>query len=205
MIQRTISRKPYNLKPSKQSRRKSKRMSKRLKGEDKFHYDLDKLKFTIGQIDPLNLRRLKNHKKIRIRDTKRKEEEEERKRNEEEEERKRREEEEERKRREEEEERKRREEEEARKRKEEEEEEEMKRKEEGFQKASPEELAYRDLFVKSKSLENEEICSICLRNFKQRFAWKLSCNHYFHYNCIEKWSNMERYTCPLCRQEYYYP
>ena len=189
MIQRTISRKPYNLKPSKQSRRKSKRMSKRLKGEDKFHYDLDKLKFTIGQIDPLNLRRLKNHKKIRIRDTKRKEEEEERKRNEEEEERKRREEE------------------EARKRKEEEEEEEeeMKRKEEGFQKASPEELAYRDLFVKSKSLENEEICSICLRNFKQRFAWKLSCNHYFHYNCIEKWSNMERYTCPLCRQEYYHP
>ena len=182
MLQRTVSQKPYNLKYLKQSRRKSKRISKRIKREDKFHYDLDKLKFTMGRIDPLNLNRLKKYKKSRIRDAKR---EEERKRREEEEERKRREEKKERERK--------------------EEEEERERKEEGFQKASPEDLAYRDLFVKTNSLEKEEICSICLRHFKQKFTWKLSCNHHFHYDCIEQWSNMERYTCPLCRQEYNHP
>ena len=168
-----VSKKPYNLKPSKRSRRKSKRRSKRIKREPKFNYDLDELNFTMGPVGTLNLRRLKNHKKIRIRNAKKADAEKETKRKEKEEQTKRKEKE--------------------------------ARKEEKFQKASQELLAHRDLFVKSKFLEKEETCSICLRNFNQRFVWKLSCNHYFHYNCIEKWSNMERYTCPLCRQEYYHP
>ena len=159
-----VSKKPYNLKPSKRARRKSKPRSKRIKREPKFNYPLDKLNFTMGPVGTLNLRRLKNHKKIRIRNAKKADAEKETKRKEKE-----------------------------------------ARKEEKFQKASPEVLAHRDLFVKSTSLEKEETCSICLRNFNQRFVWKLSCNHYFHYNCIEKWSNMERYTCPLCRREYYHP
>ncbi len=77
-----------------------------------------------------------------------------------------------------------------------------------FKKASPEELLFRDLFVKTKSLkkDDDDTCAICLRSFiKQRFIWKLSCKHYFHYKCIETWSNMKHYTCPLCRQEYYHP
>ena len=74
-----------------------------------------------------------------------------------------------------------------------------------FKKASPEELLYRDLFVKTQFLEKTETCSICLHSFSQKFVWKLSCNHYFHYKCIEKWSDLENYTCPLCRQQYYYP
>ena len=77
-----------------------------------------------------------------------------------------------------------------------------------WKKASPDELLYRDLFVKPKSLkkDDDDTCAICLRSFiKQRFVWKLACNHYFHYECIEKWSDMKHYTCPLCRQEYYHP
>ena len=77
-----------------------------------------------------------------------------------------------------------------------------------FKKASLDELSYRDLFVKTKSLkkDDDDTCAICLRSFiKQRFVWKLSCNHYFHYECIEKWSDLKHYTCPLCRQEYYHP
>ena len=77
-----------------------------------------------------------------------------------------------------------------------------------FKKASPEELSYRDLFVKTSflKLSDDDTCAICLRSFiKQRFVWKLACNHYFHYECIEKWSDMKHYTCPLCRQEYYHP
>lgn len=77
-----------------------------------------------------------------------------------------------------------------------------------FQKASPEDLSSRDIFVKPKSLEKDvdTTCAICLASFaKRRFVWKLSCNHYFHYNCIEKWSDLENYTCPMCRKYYDHP
>ena len=77
-----------------------------------------------------------------------------------------------------------------------------------FKKASPTELASRDIFVQPKSLkkDTDTTCAICLASFaKHKFVWKLSCNHYFHYNCIEKWSDLENYTCPLCRKEYEYP
>lgn len=74
-----------------------------------------------------------------------------------------------------------------------------------FKKASPDELASREIFVRSKSLKKEAdtICAICLRSLtKYRFIWKLSCNHHFHYNCIAQWSNLQNYTCPLCRKYY---
>ena len=77
-----------------------------------------------------------------------------------------------------------------------------------FKKASPKELSSRDLFVQPKSLEKDTdtTCSICLTSFsKNKFVWKLSCNHYFHYNCIEKWSDLENYTCPMCRKYYNHP
>ena len=77
-----------------------------------------------------------------------------------------------------------------------------------FKKASPTELASRDIFVQPKSLkkDTDTTCAICLASFaKHKFVWKLSCNHYFHYNCIEKWSDLKNYTCPLCRKEYEYP
>ena len=77
-----------------------------------------------------------------------------------------------------------------------------------FQKASPGELSSRDLFVRPKDLgkDIDTICAICLVSFaKKKFIWKLSCNHYFHYKCIGQWSNLEKYTCPLCRKQYEYP
>ena len=77
-----------------------------------------------------------------------------------------------------------------------------------FKKASPTELASRDIFVQPKSLkkDTDTTCAICLVSFaKRKFVWKLSCNHYFHYNCIEKWSDLENYTCPMCRKYYDHP
>ena len=140
------------------------------KKNSKFHYDLDKLKFTIGKFTHPSQRSniFKERKEAERKEAERKEAE--RKEAEKEAERK-----------------------------------EADKEAEVFQKASPEELLYRDLFVKTKFLEKNETCSICLHSFSQKFVWKLSCNHHFHYKCIEKWSDMENYTCPLCRQQYYYP
>jgi hypothetical protein len=40
-------------------------------------------------------------------------------------------------------------------------------------------------------------CSICLLSITYNFA-KLSCNHYYHIDCINKWF-VKNNTCPLCR------
>ena len=48
-----------------------------------------------------------------------------------------------------------------------------------------------------------EICSICGDSIKSCFSHKLSCNHTFHYECLQK-SLIHNYektnNCPLCRQ-----
>lgn len=42
-------------------------------------------------------------------------------------------------------------------------------------------------------------CSICHDNFKEN-AFKLSCGHYFHYDCLKNWIDKKN-SCPLCRLE----
>lgn len=41
-------------------------------------------------------------------------------------------------------------------------------------------------------------CSICFSSIKAKDAFKLSCDHIFHEDCINKWSNQNN-SCPLCR------
>ena len=43
-------------------------------------------------------------------------------------------------------------------------------------------------------------CSICHEEFNltDSLSTIKSCNHTFHFKCIEKWSRYKR-TCPLCR------
>lgn len=42
-------------------------------------------------------------------------------------------------------------------------------------------------------------CSICLDNYEEKQAGKLSCNHVFHVECITQWLNQPNRTCPCCR------
>lgn len=47
-----------------------------------------------------------------------------------------------------------------------------------------------------------ELCSICLSKYREgvgESARVLPCNHKFHKACIDKWFNMCRKTCPVCR------
>lgn len=47
----------------------------------------------------------------------------------------------------------------------------------------------------------EEVCSICLVELDNDDAVSQiqKCKHVFHMNCIEKWMERGRFTCPLCR------
>ena len=47
--------------------------------------------------------------------------------------------------------------------------------------------------------ETEKICSICLEELKINPTTKLSCNHYFHNNCINLWKEKKN-ICPICRK-----
>jgi len=40
-------------------------------------------------------------------------------------------------------------------------------------------------------------CPICYE--KMYFPKQIECGHIFHINCIYKWCNMEKDTCPCCR------
>jgi len=40
-------------------------------------------------------------------------------------------------------------------------------------------------------------CSVCLENFDCNDTIKLHCNHSFHKDCLEKWT--EYNSCPICR------
>ncbi|PIN20350.1 hypothetical protein CDL12_06941 [Handroanthus impetiginosus] len=43
-------------------------------------------------------------------------------------------------------------------------------------------------------------CSICLSEFELNAEVNhLSCGHFFHKSCLEKWLNYWNITCPLCR------
>ena len=51
-----------------------------------------------------------------------------------------------------------------------------------------------------------QICPICVECFMPKETYHLlSCNHYFHSNCIEKWlmTDLDELSCPLCRKSQY--
>ncbi|XP_050373496.1 probable E3 ubiquitin-protein ligase XERICO [Argentina anserina] len=45
-----------------------------------------------------------------------------------------------------------------------------------------------------------ECCCVCLCGFEaEQEVSELSCKHFFHKGCLEKWFNNDHTTCPLCR------
>jgi hypothetical protein len=59
-------------------------------------------------------------------------------------------------------------------------------------------------YNKSNLEEENNVCSICLTNFedKYNFVIKTNCtpvNHFFCYSCSKKWFN-DNHNCPYCRQ-----
>ena len=53
---------------------------------------------------------------------------------------------------------------------------------------------------KISNYKENDICSICLNKIKYKTGIN-SCNHYFCFTCIYKWTN-EKNKCPLCRKNY---
>lgn len=51
--------------------------------------------------------------------------------------------------------------------------------------------------VKHQNYFSTDVCSICLED---GYMVKLSCDHFFHKHCINKWLHHKN-TCPLCRQK----
>ncbi|KAL7093782.1 hypothetical protein ACP275_11G061000 [Erythranthe tilingii] len=43
-------------------------------------------------------------------------------------------------------------------------------------------------------------CSVCLNRFEaEEEVSELSCKHFFHKGCLDKWFDKQRVSCPLCR------
>jgi hypothetical protein len=49
-------------------------------------------------------------------------------------------------------------------------------------------------------LQNKD-CSICLNSLDNETKCITNCNHEFCIDCIEKWLNINKINCPLCRQQ----
>jgi hypothetical protein len=64
---------------------------------------------------------------------------------------------------------------------------------------------YRLIKKEDKLIQNNEVCAICLNNYKtNEYKRELNkCNHIFHKKCIDKWfKNSDNKSCPLCRINY---
>ncbi|XP_056689893.1 E3 ubiquitin ligase BIG BROTHER-related-like [Spinacia oleracea] len=69
-------------------------------------------------------------------------------------------------------------------------------------------VSVQDYLAATRTNNAEELCSICLDDFKeqqqqqqqQQLMCLLPCNHGFHENCIGKWFKINHF-CPLCRYE----
>jgi len=57
--------------------------------------------------------------------------------------------------------------------------------------------------IQFDSLDEEHICNICLETIKDDDSRiiKLSCDHFFNYDCIENWLKNYSNKCPICRSE----
>ncbi|XP_060215696.1 probable E3 ubiquitin-protein ligase XERICO [Lycium barbarum] len=47
---------------------------------------------------------------------------------------------------------------------------------------------------------NQVECCVCLNRFKgEEKVSELSCKHFFHTRCLDRWFDNQHTTCPLCR------
>ena len=54
----------------------------------------------------------------------------------------------------------------------------------------------------SKEVEDQEMCVICVDNFKDGDLQRvLPCNHFFHIECIDEWLINHSDLCPLCKKQ----
>ncbi|GLJ55442.1 hypothetical protein SUGI_1190450 [Cryptomeria japonica] len=60
-------------------------------------------------------------------------------------------------------------------------------------------LAFRDLTV----TEVDDSCAVCLGSFEEDDEIRKLCNcrHIFHRECLDKWTDYYKETCPLCRSD----
>lgn len=62
------------------------------------------------------------------------------------------------------------------------------------------EKSIKDLRHYKKTIDDKELCSICLKTIKiNNEIIELECKHYFHAKCIYKWLRKHS-TCPICRE-----
>ena len=48
--------------------------------------------------------------------------------------------------------------------------------------------------------KEEECCSICMENLKDKIVRKMSCKHVYHKVCLDKWLiRYKKANCPTCR------
>ncbi|KAL3525233.1 hypothetical protein ACH5RR_013605 [Cinchona calisaya] len=59
---------------------------------------------------------------------------------------------------------------------------------------------HHDEAIGDQVIENKICCVICLSRLKEREDKRLlPCHHEFHRECVDKWLNIRRKTCPVCR------
>ena len=51
----------------------------------------------------------------------------------------------------------------------------------------------------AKRKQEEDVCAICLENFRTDKGVKLTCGHHYHKICIDKWTTVSD-KCPLCKR-----
>lgn len=52
---------------------------------------------------------------------------------------------------------------------------------------------------------HKNTCSICYQPMLESNTRELGCSHRFHTECIERWKEAGRNTCPLCREPFDVP
>jgi hypothetical protein len=58
---------------------------------------------------------------------------------------------------------------------------------------------YSQYHYDNRELKYGTDCIICLEPFEQhQLLYELSCNHVFHFQCIDKWHDVSK-CCPVCR------
>ena len=62
-------------------------------------------------------------------------------------------------------------------------------------------INYNEYFNIKKIKKENQFCCICLQEYKiEENIVEMSCNHLFHYKCIQEWLNNNP-TCPICRED----